>query len=127
MPRNLSAAAKSFWAEAIRLLKERDTLTKGDGPALQAYSECAARRQAAQGLLERDGLVLGGKPHPALAILQDCEKLIRAYLRDFGLVGLTRERVLPTIEKEETEGGSRALALLMKGTKKRAAKQLHTN
>ena len=126
MSRNLSERAQPVWREIIRLLKERGTLTKGDGPTIAAYAECQARLWAVQELIVSEGMVLsGGKTHPCMAVVENCERMLRNYLRDFGLVGLTRERVLPTASAEEPEGTSRALTLLMKG-KKSAARNLPT-
>jgi P27 family predicted phage terminase small subunit len=114
MPSHLSKAAKAEWRRIIPMLLERGSLTDGDSSVLAIYAETHSRWLAAKSDVEQNGLVIvvtvldkhgvavnTRKTNPALRTLENCERSLRAFLREFGMTPATRERVLPTQPQDE--------------------------
>ena len=116
MPAHLSEEAKREWRRVLPMLLQRRSLTDADATALALYAEtfarwCAAKREIAErGLtvestvLDRHGApVTTRKVNPALRIAENCERSLRAFLRELGLTPQSRERVLPAMPVEKTQ------------------------
>jgi P27 family predicted phage terminase small subunit len=95
---------------------ERGSLTAADAQQLSMHCELFARWIQAQTQITAEGItqtvtVLDGqgaqvtrtRPHIALKILQDCEKSLRASLRELGLTPASREKIRPAKKKDEEE------------------------
>lgn len=54
-PSYLSSIAKAEWRRIVRLLRERGTLTRGDGPAIEVYCQTYARWRACITEIEAKG------------------------------------------------------------------------
>jgi P27 family predicted phage terminase small subunit len=54
-PSYLSPIAKAEWRRIVRLLRERGTLTRGDGPAIEVYCQTYARWRACIAEIESKG------------------------------------------------------------------------
>jgi P27 family predicted phage terminase small subunit len=113
-PTDLTPSALETWDELVSLLGERQTLSRGDGPALRLYIDLTERRRQALKLIDAEGLMPSqsvldsngraqkkSKLHPLLALVSDCEKQMTALLKDFGLTPRGREFVKPLPEPEE--------------------------
>jgi P27 family predicted phage terminase small subunit len=118
MPTYLSPAARTQWRKLLPLLMERGSLTAADAQQLSMHCELFARWVTAQTQITAEGItqtvtvldsqgeqVTRTRPHIALKILQDCEKSLRASLRELGLTPASREKVKParTIENESED------------------------
>jgi P27 family predicted phage terminase small subunit len=112
MPTHLSKAAKAEWRRLVPLLLERGSLTDADSAVLSIYAENYSRWLAAKADVEANGLtivisvldkhgvaVTTRKTNPALRTLENCERSLRAFLREFGMTPATRERILPAQEQ----------------------------
>jgi len=64
-PRALPPAAKSIWRRIVRSLPP-GLLAGADLQLLEAFARAAAQKEAADLLVEAEGVVVGGRPHPAL-------------------------------------------------------------
>jgi P27 family predicted phage terminase small subunit len=108
MPKHLSPEGVVAWREASRLLKQRGTLSAGDGPTLEIYAETRARWIAAKKDLAERGLqiivtmldkngnaVEREKTNPNLKVAEVCEKQLLALAKSLGLTPDTREKVKP--------------------------------
>jgi P27 family predicted phage terminase small subunit len=108
MPKHLTAEARKEWKRLLPLLLERGSLTPGDSAALALYAETFSRWLLAKRDVEENGLTItstvldsSGQPvsnrkiNPSLRIVENCERSLRNFLREFGLTPATRERVLP--------------------------------
>jgi P27 family predicted phage terminase small subunit len=116
MPSHLSPEARREWRRILPLLEERNVLSRADSTALGIYCETFARWVAAKKqisvegitkttqVLDRNGAIATStKIHPALKIAENCERSLRACLREFGLTPQSREKVKPTRKTEEEE------------------------
>jgi P27 family predicted phage terminase small subunit len=112
MPTHLSRAAKAEWRRLVPLLLERGSLTSCDSSMLSIYCETHGRWLAAKADVEANGLtitvsvldkhgaaVTTRRTNPALRTLENCERSLRAFLREFGMTPATRERILPAQEQ----------------------------
>ncbi len=81
-PTHLSKQAAAFWREVTRDFElESDAVL-----VLQSACECWDRAQGAREAIARDGMVLiGGKPHPALAVEKQAYSLFLRSMRQLGL------------------------------------------
>jgi P27 family predicted phage terminase small subunit len=112
MPTHLSKAGKAEWRRLVPLLCERGSLTDADSAVLSIYAETYSRWLAAKADVEQNGLtitvsvldkhgaaVTSRRTNPALRTLENCERSLRAFLREFGMTPATRERILPAQEQ----------------------------
>ena len=116
MPSHLSPEARREWRRILPLLEERNVLSRADSTALGIYCETFARWVAAKKQISEEGItkvtqaldrngspITSTKIHPALKIAENCERSLRACLREFGLTPQSREKVKPTRKPEEEE------------------------
>lgn len=117
-PSWLSKPARAEFKRIVRHLTERGTLSPADGAVLAVYAVSYARFISAQKDLDEQGLRVTAtaldshgkavevtKDNPALRVVQQSEKTILAFLRQFGLTPATRERVKPTKPRDEDADG----------------------
>lgn len=104
----MTAEAETFWDEFVSILRQRQLLTRGDGPMLLLASEAAARYQrctkilAAQGemititVLDSHGQHVEKQiPNPLLKTVTALESSLRGTLRALGLDVIGRDRAVP--------------------------------
>jgi P27 family predicted phage terminase small subunit len=114
MPSHLSRDARKQWKILLPMLLQRRSLTDGDALALSLLAETSARWVLAKRDVEEFGLVVTTsvldksgtavevrKANPALRVVENCERSLKTYLREFALTPATRERVLPAKQKEK--------------------------
>jgi|SRR5580700_12335998 P27 family predicted phage terminase small subunit len=124
MPSHLSKAAKAEWKKILPQLLERGSLTEADACALSLYCETKSRWIAAKADVEQNGLTITvtvldshgtpvstRKTNPSLRTLENCERSLRGFLREFGMTPATRERVLP-VKKQENDKPKSAAEIL---------------
>ena len=117
MPSHLSKDAKREWKRVLPLLLQRGSLTDGDSAALALYVETHSRWLAAKRDVEQFGIMVSTvvldshgqaittrKVNPSLRTLENCERSLRNFLREFGLTPATRERVIPAKQTEKKMG-----------------------
>ena len=127
MPTHLSEAAQKEWRRILPILTERSTLSRADSTALGIYCEQYARWVAAKHQVETEGATITsvvldakGNPHsttklhPALKIVDQCEKSLRNLMREFGCTPQSRESIKPAREPEPP-AGTTVFDLLNKG------------
>jgi P27 family predicted phage terminase small subunit len=115
LPAYLSPDARKEWRKLLPLLMERRSLTAADAAALAMHCEVFARWVQCQRQITEQGITLTvtvlssngepitrTRPHPALRIAQDCERSLRASLRELGLTPASRQRVMAARPAEET-------------------------
>ncbi len=104
-PGHLSDDAKKEWRRCVRILQERGTLTKGDGPALEVYCETYARWRMALKHIQEHGLFMkttrsspSGKTwdveveNPASKLAASLENSIRQYQKELSLTPAARDK-----------------------------------
>lgn len=105
MPKDLSEVAQEKWREMIRVLAQRGTLTKGDGPALEIFCEAFARWRSLLNELQEHGVMVdvtvldsSGTAHtkrvqnPAAKLAAQLDNSLRAMLKEFSATPASRER-----------------------------------
>ena len=108
MPKHLTPEARREWKRLLPLLEKRGSLTEADSAALALYCETYSRWLLAKQDVAENGLtitstvldssgqaVASRKINPALRIVENCERSLRNFLREFGMTPATRERVVP--------------------------------
>lgn len=105
-PEHMSEIAKELWPDLVGALKEAGLLSVLDLIALEmlceAYSDwCQARQALADNfdskgqpsryyeIIDKQGNTII-KPHPALAVLSDADRRVRAWLQEFGMTPSAR-------------------------------------
>jgi len=101
--------ALAEWRRISRLLAERGTLSKGDGPSLELYCATYSQWIAARAEIKEHGLFVdsiacdnAGNPHTsrkqniACKVEKQCLTAMRQLLSSFGLTSLNREKVKRT-------------------------------
>jgi P27 family predicted phage terminase small subunit len=114
MPSHLTKEARAEWRRILPMLLQRRSLTPADAQVLALYTENYSRWLAAKRDVEENGIVVSTtvldkhgaaiqtrKTNPALRTLENCERSLRALLRELGATPATRERVLPAKPKED--------------------------
>jgi P27 family predicted phage terminase small subunit len=113
-PKTLTPMQLECWKEAAKILKQRGTLSKGDGESLRLWSVVKARWLQANAEVEKDGLTIqetrcskSGDEytvtvnHPCLKIAENCERLLTGLAVKLGLTPLGREKVRRTSAPKE--------------------------
>lgn len=104
-PGHLSPLAKKEWRRCVAILQERGTLTRGDGPSLEAYCEVYARWRAALQEIQDYGLFVvvtrsspGGTTwqlrveNPASKTASTLENSMRQMQKELSLTPASREK-----------------------------------
>lgn len=113
-PGHMSELAKKAWPKVSRILAGLSVLTLADGLALEGLCEAYAELQAARKAIREaggeyyfcpmgpSGVDADGKPvaapgmwraHPAVAMRNDADRRLRAWLVEFGLTPAARSKV----------------------------------
>ena len=107
MPDDLSPAAKKEWNSIVPILLSMNVLTIADGKALGGYCEAFALARQAKREIKKFGITIltmaGRKKNPAVGVYVEAEKLMRAFLSDFGMSPATRSRLTTTAPKEDED------------------------
>lgn len=74
------------------ILNERNTVTAGDLGILESYCTAIGTMRDAQRLLNRDGLLLNDKKHPAIGTLNAAQTTARLAANELGLTPVSRSR-----------------------------------
>lgn len=109
-PAHVSDKAREIWGRLSVILDDMGVLTTADTLALEVLAEAYADWLGARDALEEFGSryyetvnQTGGvmhRAHPAVAVMQDADKRIKAWLSEFGLTPSARSRVSGNGEKD---------------------------
>lgn len=101
-PAHLSEKAKAVWEDIAKRLFDTGVLSTLDTAALEALAEAMADFRAAREVVEREGQVfehegangqITMKVHPAMTVVADADRRIRAWLTEFGMTPSSRSKV----------------------------------
>ena len=105
-PAWLSSIAAHVWDEVVGELSDIEgLLTPLDGPALACYCHAHQRLHEAREILQRDGLIIDGRRHPALMIEAKAIEQISSIGQRFGLSPTARSNL--RIDPQSTSSGVR--------------------
>jgi P27 family predicted phage terminase small subunit len=102
MPADLKGAARQEWNRLTPVLEKMGVLTTADGAALAAYCKLHALALQADAAIRKYGIVIAKvdevgvstlKKNPAVSIFNECNRLIRSFLQEFGLTPAARTKV----------------------------------
>lgn len=97
MPTRLDARAREVWKDAIAILLPSGILTSADGEALADYCRAVSRGDAADELVDKEGLTAataeGIKVHPAVTIARRERDAAARFRSLFGLDPSSRARL----------------------------------
>jgi P27 family predicted phage terminase small subunit len=108
-PSWLGKEAKREWRRVAPILNERQTVTDGDLGILESYCTAIGMMRDAQRLLNRDGLVLKGKKHPAIGTQNAAQTTARLAANELGLTPVSRSR--PAIRETSDDSEDNPLAV----------------
>ena len=108
-PAWLSKDAKAEWRRVAPILVERRVLTDADLGTLENYVTSIGTVREAQRVLNRDGLTLQGKRHPAFGIQNAAMTSARLAAAELGLTPVSRSR--PAMREEAGDDDDAALGL----------------
>lgn len=91
-PSWLSKDARREWKRIAPILNERATVTVGDHGTLANYCTAAGVVCEAQRIINRDGLIIDGKRHPAFGIMNAAQTTARLCATELGLTPAARSR-----------------------------------
>ncbi len=100
-PAWLSRDAKREWKRIAPVLNERKTITIGDLGTLESYCVAIGTVRDAQRLINKEGLVVGGKRHPAFGIMNAAQTTARLCAAELGLTPVSRSR--PSIRDDNAD------------------------
>ncbi|HEY8566594.1 MAG TPA: phage terminase small subunit P27 family [Beijerinckiaceae bacterium] len=91
-PSWLAKEAKAEWRRVMPLLVERRILTDADMGCVEAYCTAIARVREAEKLIAVEGLTMGSRKHPAVALQNDAMTQARQLAAELGLTPVSRSR-----------------------------------
>jgi P27 family predicted phage terminase small subunit len=101
-PSWFSKDAKAEWRRvAPILITERRVLTEADLGTLESYCIATGTAREAHRALNRDGLVIGGKRHPAFGMMNAAQTTARLCAAELGLTPVSRSR--PAIREDQDD------------------------
>lgn len=101
-PTWLSKDAKAEWRRvAPILIDERRTLTVADLATFTSYCVAVGRIAEAARIIAKEGLIMGTRKHPAVAIENDSSTQARLLAAELGLTPVSRSR--PAIRDEQVD------------------------
>lgn len=101
-PAWLSKDAKAEWRRVAPILvNERKVLTEADLGTLESYCIATGTVREAHRTLNRDGLVVAGKRHPAFGMMNAAQTTARLCAAELGLTPVSRSR--PAIREESND------------------------
>jgi P27 family predicted phage terminase small subunit len=86
------------------LLIERRILTDADMGSVENYCAAIGQVRAAQKIIDRDGLTIGARKHPAVAIMNDAMTQARQLAAELGLTPVSRSR--PAVRESDDDDDS---------------------
>lgn len=109
-PAHVSDKARETWGYVVSLLDDMGVLTKPDVMAVEllceAYADYLASRVALRDFgsnyyetVNQSGGVMH-RAHPAVAVMQDADRRIKAWLAEFGMTPSARTRVHGEVAEE---------------------------
>lgn len=119
-PAHLSEKAKTAWPKVSRILSGLSVLTVADGLSLEGLCEAYADYLDSREELRKAGSAYyqiategGGvmwRAHPALAVRNDADRRLRAWLVEFGLTPAARSKVKMDGDAQESDPAARFFA-----------------
>jgi P27 family predicted phage terminase small subunit len=91
-PSWLGKEARAEWRRIAPILNDRKVLTEGDLGTVQSYCVAFGVMVQAQKQINKDGILLGGKKHPALGTLNAAQTTMRLAANELGLTPISRSR-----------------------------------
>lgn len=91
-PSWLGKEAKREWKRIAPILNDRRVLTEGDLGTVQSYCVAYGVMVQAQKEINKDGILLNGKKHPALGTLNAAQTTMRLAANELGLTPISRSR-----------------------------------
>lgn len=92
-PAWLSKDAKAEWRRVAPILvDERKVLTEADLGTLESYCIATGTVREAHRTLNRDGLMIAGKRHPAFGVMNAAQTTARLCAAELGLTPVSRSR-----------------------------------
>lgn len=91
-PAWLSKDAKAEWRRIMPLLVERRILTDADMGMVENYCLAIGTVREAQRTIAMEGLTIGNRKHPAVAIQNDAMTQARQLAAELGLTPVSRSR-----------------------------------
>lgn len=92
-PAWLSAAGRTKWDEIAPLLHRQGLLARIDVDAVAEYCATFAIWRKAVETLDREGITLEARKHPAAGIADAAVKTLLAIAREIGLTAVSRQRL----------------------------------
>lgn len=91
-PSWLGKEAKREWKRIAPILNDRKVLTEGDLGTVQSYCVAFGVMVQAQKQINKDGILLRDKKHPALGTLNAAQTTMRLAANELGLTPISRSR-----------------------------------
>jgi P27 family predicted phage terminase small subunit len=96
-PKWIAKRAKHYWKFYEPMMTKLGLLTDADQPAFSAFVDSIARLEAANKILDDEGILLqtekGPVKHPAFSVAKDCWANIKTFSVEFGLTPSSRQRI----------------------------------
>jgi P27 family predicted phage terminase small subunit len=108
-PAWLAKHARAEWKRVSPILTERRTLTDADLGCLEAYCAAVGLMRLAQKTIDAEGLTMGSRKHPAVAIQADAMTQVRQLAAELGLTPVSRSR--PAMRDDDTDQAGGDLGL----------------
>jgi len=101
MPHGLTTNAQGIWAETVAYLREDGRLHANQGPIIERFSITVDRAKMIDAVIEVEGLMIDGKPHPLLPTSISLAEKIRMMARELGMTPASRLPTLVPAERPE--------------------------
>ena len=112
MPHGLTPNAQSIWVMTVDYLRADGRLHANQAPLLERWAISCDRAKMIDAIIDVEGLLIQGKPHPLLPTSIALAEKIRMMARELGMTPASRLPTLKPAEKPELAPVSPIAALL---------------
>lgn len=102
-PTFLDADAKKYYKRTLKLIgpEGTDLLCDADKDSLTTYASALSILKQCNNEIKTKGILIDGKPNPALKLFENYSKIVKSFSSSFGLDPFSRSKLVPQKEEEE--------------------------
>jgi P27 family predicted phage terminase small subunit len=103
VPSFLDKDAKQVYKRTLKLIGPEGTniLSDADKDSLTTYAMAVSILKQCAAEIKQNGLIIDGKPNPAVKMFENYSKIVKSFSSAFGLDPFSRSKLAITVDKEE--------------------------
>lgn len=103
VPTYLDPDAKKYYKRTLKLIgpEGTDIICDADKDSMTTYASALSILKQCQKEIKDKGILVEGKPNPALKLFENYSKIVKSFSSSFGLDPFSRSKLVPQKEEEQ--------------------------